>query len=83
MQGEQRQVVEGVKQATPLATTQLRGRVRDVRRRARMMPEAAKRIVMIRDVAIFCAVFHTMKRDFELSVAAASQVLPMTGGEGL
>ena len=48
-----------------------------------MMPEAAKRIVMIRDVAIFCAVFHTMKRDFELSVAAASQVLPMTGGEGL
>ena len=37
---------------------------------------------MIRDAAIFCAAFHTMKRGFELSVAVASQVLQMAGGEG-
>ena len=33
-------------------------------------------------MAIFCVVFHTMKRGFELSVAVALQVLQMAGGEG-
>ena len=44
---------------------------------------AAGRIAMIRDVAIFCVAFCTMKRGFELSVVVASQVLQMAGGEGL
>ena len=38
---------------------------------------------MVRDGAIFCAAIHTMQRGFELSVAAASQAVYMTGGEVL
>ena len=33
-------------------------------------------------MAIFCVVFHTMKRGFELSVAVASRVLQMARDEG-
>ena len=33
-------------------------------------------------MAIFCVVFHTMERGFELSVEVASRVLQMAGGEG-
>ena len=82
VQGEQRRVGVGVKQAPPLVAVQLRGLVRDMRRRPRMLPTAAERIAMIRDVVIFCVAFHTMVHGLELSVAVASQVLQMTGGEG-
>ena len=44
-----------------------------MRRRARMLPTAGECIAMIRDVALRCVVFHTVKRGFELSVALASQ----------
>ena len=37
---------------------------------------------MIRDVAVVCASFHTLKRGFEKLVAVASPVLQMAGGEG-
>lgn len=44
---------------------------------------AAERIItIIWDVAVFCTAFHAMKRGIELSVAVASQVLQMAGGEG-
>lgn len=72
----------GVKQAPPLAAVQLRGLVHDMRRRVRILPTAAERIGMVRDGAIFCAAIHTMQRGFELSVAAASQVLQIRGGDG-
>ena len=71
-----------MKQAPPLVAVQLRELVRNMRRRAQTLPTAAERFAMIRDVAIFCVAFHTMKRGFELSVAVASQVLQMSGGEG-
>ena len=71
----------GVKQAPQLVAVQLRELVRDMRRRAQTLRTAAERIAMTRDVAIFCVAFHTMKRGFELSVAVASQVLQMSGGE--
>ena len=71
-----------MKQAPPLVAVQLRGLVRNMRRRVRTLPTAAERIAMIRDVAIIVA-FHTMKRGFERSVAVASHVLQMAGGEGL
>ena len=80
--GEQRRVGVGVKEAPPLVAVQLRELVRYMRRCAQTLPTAAERIAMIRDVAIFCVAFHTMKRGFELSVAVASQVLQMSGGEG-
>ena len=82
VQGEQRRVGVGVKQAPTLAAVQLRGLVRDMPRRARTLPTAAEHIAMIRDVAIFCVAFHTMTRGFELSVAVGSQVLQMAGGKG-
>ena len=81
VQGEQRRVGVGVKQAPQLVAVQLRELVRDMRRRAQTLRTAAERIAMTRDVAIFCVAFHTMKRGFELSVAVASQVLQMSGGE--
>ena len=62
VQGEQRRVGVGVKQAPPLVAVQLRELVRDIRRRAQTLPTAAQRIALIRDVAIFCVAFHTMKR---------------------
>ena len=65
-----------------MVAVQLRGLVRDMRRRAQTLPAATEGIAMFRDVAIFCVAFHTMKRGFELSVAVASQVLQMSGGEG-
>ena len=65
-----------------MVAVQLRELVRDMRRRAQALRTAAERIAMIRDVAIFCVAFHTMKSGFELSVAVASQVLQMSGGEG-
>ena len=34
-------------------------------------------------MVVFCVGFHTMKGGLELSVAVASQVLWMAGGEGL
>ena len=82
VQGEQREVGVGVKQASPLATVQLRSRVRDTCRSARMLPTAAERIAIIQNAATFCVVFHTMKRGYELSLTVASQMLQMTGGEG-
>ena len=82
VQGEQRRVGVGVKQAPPLLAVQPRELVRDMRRRAQTLPTAAERIAMIREVAIICVVFHTIKRGFELSVEVASQVLQMSGGEG-
>ena len=82
VQGEQRRVGVEVKQTPLLVAVQLRGLVRDMRRRARALPTAAKPTEMIRDVAIFCVAFHRMKRGFELSVAVASQVLQMARGEG-
>ena len=82
VQGEQRRVGVGVRQAPPLVAVQLRDLVRDMRRRGQTLPTAAERIAMIRDVAIFCLAFHPMKRGFELSVAVASQVLQMSEGEG-
>lgn len=72
----------GVNQAHPLVAIQLCGLVRDMRRCARMLPTAAERITTIRVVTILCVAFHTMKHDFELSVAVASQLLQMTRGEG-
>ncbi|CAM9716960.1 unnamed protein product, partial [Laminaria digitata] len=80
VQGEQRRVGVGVKQEPPLVAVQLRGLVRDMRRRARMLPTAAGIIAIIRDVAMFCVALHAMKRGFEPSVAIASQVLEITGG---
>ena len=71
-----------MKQAPQLVAVQLRELVRDMRRRAQALRTAAERIAMIRDVAIFCVAFHTTKRGFELSVAVASQVWQMSGGEG-
>ena len=62
MKGEQRRVGVGVKPAPPLVAVQLRELVRDMRRRAQTLPTAAERIVTIRDAAIFCVAFHTMKR---------------------
>ncbi|CAN0075198.1 unnamed protein product, partial [Laminaria digitata] len=82
VQGEQRRVGVGVRQAPPLIAVQLRDLVRDMRRRGQTLATAAERIAMIRDVAIFCLAFHTMKRGFELSVAVVSQVLQMSEGEG-
>ncbi|CAN0189078.1 unnamed protein product, partial [Laminaria digitata] len=81
VQGEQRRVGVGVRQAPPLVAVQLRDLVRDMRRRGQTLPTAAERIAMIRDVAIFCLAFHSMKRGFELSAAVASQVLQMSEGE--
>ena len=81
-QGEQRRVGVGVKEAPPLVAVQLRELVCYMRRCAQTLPTAAERIAMIRDVAIFCVAFHTTKRGFELSVAVASQVWQMSGGEG-
>ena len=42
MQGGQRRIGVGVKQALPLVAVQLRGLVRDMRRRARILPTAAE-----------------------------------------
>lgn len=81
--GEQRRVELGVIQAPPFVEMQLRGLVRDMSRRARMLPTAAERISMIRDGAIFYVAFITIKRCFELWASAASQVLQRTGGEGV
>ena len=81
VQEEQWRVGVGVKQAPPSVAVQLRELVRDMRRSAQTLPTAAERIAIIRDVAIFSLAFHTMKRGFELSVAAATQVLQM-GGKG-
>lgn len=82
VQGEQRRVGVGVKQAPPLIATQVRDLVVDMRRRLPTLPTAAERMTMSRDIAIFCLAFHTMKRGFELSVAVASQVMQMRDGEG-
>ena len=60
VQGEQWRVEVGVKQPLPLVAVQLRGLVRDMRRRTLMLPTAEERIAMIRDVAIFCTASHTM-----------------------
>ena len=54
VQGEQRRVRVGVKQAPSLVVVQLRGPVRNMRPRAQTLPTAAERIAMIRDVAKFC-----------------------------
>ena len=81
VQGGQRRVGVGVKQAPPLVAVELRGLVRDMRRHARMLPTAAERIAMIRDVVIFCVTFHTMESCFKLSVAVALKVLQPTGDE--
>ena len=62
--GEQRRVGVAVKQAPTLVAVQLRCFVRDMCRRARTLTTAAERIAKIRDVAIFCVTFHTMKRGF-------------------
>lgn len=43
-----------------------------------MLKTAAERIAVIQ---IFCVAFHTVKYGFELSVAAAPQMLQMAGGE--
>ena len=58
VQGEQRRVGVGVKQAPQLVAVQLRELVRDMRRRAQALRTAAERIAMIRDVAIFCVAFQ-------------------------
>lgn len=65
-----------------MVAVRLRDLVRDTRRRAKLLPTAAERIAMNQDVAIVCVAFHTITRGFELSVAVASQLLPMTGGDG-
>ena len=51
VQGVQRRVGVGVKQAPPLVAVQLRGLVRDMSGLARTLPTAAERIGRIRDVA--------------------------------
>ena len=66
-----------------MVAVELRGLVRDMRRHARMLPTAAERIAMIRDVVIFCVTFHTMESCFKLSVAVALKVLQPTGDEGI
>ena len=66
-----------------MVAVQLRGLVRDMDRRARMLPTAAERIATIWDGVILCVAFHPITRDFELSAAEAPQVLQMTGSEGV
>ena len=80
-QEEKRRGGVSVKQAPPLAD-QLRMLVVDVHRRVSTLPMAAARFAMVRDVAIFCVAFHTMKRGFELSVAVAAQVSQVSGARG-
>ncbi|CAM9728164.1 unnamed protein product [Pylaiella littoralis] len=82
VQGEQRKVGVGVKQASPLLASQVRDLVVDMRRRLPTLTTAAARMAMTRDVAVFCLAFHTMKRGFDLSVAVAAKVLRLQGGEG-
>ena len=81
-QEEQRRGGVSVQQAPPLVKGQLQKLVGNMLRRVPTLPTAAERFAMVRDVAIFCVAFHTMKRGFELSVALASQVLQMSRGEG-
>ena len=81
-QEEQRRGGVSVKQAPPLVASQLRRLVTDMRRRGATLPTLAERFAMVRDVAISCVAFHTMKRGFELSVAVAAQVMQMPGGKG-
>lgn len=47
------------------------------------MPTADERFTTKRDVTISCVAFHTMMRGFELSVAVASPVFQVPGGQGL
>ena len=70
-----------MKQVPSLSAGQLRHLVRDMCRRARLLPTAVERIAMLLEVAIFYVEFHTMKRGSELSAAVALRVLQMTGGE--
>ena len=62
---------------------QLRDLVYDMRRRKQSLPTAAERIALIRDVVIFCVTPYTGKCGVKVSVAVASQLLQMTGSEGL
>ena len=64
-----------MKQAPPLVALQLRGLMRDMRRRARTLPTAAERIANIRDVTMLCVASDTMKRGFEQTVEVATHVL--------
>ena len=71
-----------MKQAPPLVASQLRSLFINMRRRVATLPTATERFAMLRDVAIFCVAFHTMKRGFKLPVAVAAHVMQMSGGEG-
>ena len=51
---------------TSMLTVQLRSRVRDMRRRQQMLPNAEGRTAMTHDVALFCTVFYLKKRGSEL-----------------
>ena len=51
---------------TSMLKVQLRSRVRDMRRRPQMLPNAAGRTAMTLDVTLFCTVFHLKKRGSEL-----------------
>ena len=72
-----------MKQAPPLVSRQLQKLVGDLRRRVPTLPTAAERFAMVRDVAIFCAAFHTTKGGFDLSVPAACQALQVSRAEGI
>ena len=72
----------GVKQGPPSVAVQLRDLAWDMHRRTQRLPTAAERIALIRDVVVFCVTFYTGKCGVKVSVAVASQLLQMAGGEG-
>ncbi|CAN0175671.1 unnamed protein product, partial [Scytosiphon promiscuus] len=80
---EQRRGRVSVKQLPPQVEIQVQRLVWDLHRCVATLPTAAKRFAMVLDVEILCVTFHTMKRGFELSVAVVTQMLQMTGGEGV
>lgn len=74
--GEQRRVGVGAKQAPPLLAIQARDLVEHMRKSIPSLASAALRIATAHDIAaVFCLVFHTMKRGFELPVAVAALVI--------
>lgn len=80
---EQRQVGVPVKQAPPMLSHRLERLIGYMRRQAQYGKTPADRMRVTRDVALFCAAFHTMRRGFDLPHTLASRVVQLPHGEGL
>lgn len=64
----------GSEASAPLVEGQLHELVRNRRQRIQVLPTAAERFAKLRNVAMFCVAFRTMKRGFEAMESTQSSV---------